>query len=37
CAECHGGEAFCIVDGEFHDWGDRCINWEMKNNGFSKE
>lgn len=30
CAECHGGEAFCIVDGEFHDWGGRCINWEMK-------
>ena len=38
CAHCrhsgknpHDGEAFCIVDGEFHDWGDRCINWEMKN------
>lgn len=38
CANClhsgknpHGGEAFCIVDGEFHDWGDRCINWEMRN------
>ena len=31
CAECHGGEAFCIVDEGFHDWGDWCINWEMKN------
>ena len=32
CAECHSGEAFCIVDEGFHEWGGRCINWEMNDN-----